>query len=201
MRQLKDIIRDREVRHIVMPGTHNSGMSTISGKIMGGGIDANTQNQGNNILEQLRIGDDYEFYVAHVPDEMTESLTGNTGQPLYDILDEINMFTSENPGEVIFLRFKYLVGFTLTSGGHSWGNDIHGGVLGEFIYRLRIGLDSLRANLDTKVPFEQQNIGNFLDRNGGAGCVIPLLAGRLDKDTEAPGYGIYSAKHINIWDN
>jgi hypothetical protein len=56
MRQLYPVIRDRELRHVVMPGSHDAGMSTISKAWYGLGSSSNTQNQGLSIYDQLRVG-------------------------------------------------------------------------------------------------------------------------------------------------
>lgn len=128
MHSLYDVIKDRDIQNVIIPGTHDPGMSIISHPLLSGGDSANTQTQGINIYNQLRAGarwfdlriasihqttpneGKYGFWATHVNDELAEVVIGNTGEGLTDIIDEINQFTKESPGEVIFFRLKYLVG-------------------------------------------------------------------------------------------
>ncbi|KAH8894659.1 exo-beta-1,3-glucanase [Thozetella sp. PMI_491] len=220
MHRIKDVIKDRDVRHVIFPGTHDSGMSYISGKILSGGSSVNTQTQNLNMYDQLRCGarwfdlriasihqttpneGSYEFWAAHVSDELAEVVLGNTGESLDDIISEINHFTAENPGELIFLRMKYLVGFRKVPslGPIRWGSDINSGILGDFISHLR-GLHNRCTNWDTSKQFHEQPIGNFLGGNGGGGCVIVILDGQIEKSIESVNDGIYSVSHIRFWDD
>ncbi|KAL4920057.1 PLC-like phosphodiesterase [Aspergillus aurantiobrunneus] len=189
MKQIYDVIRDRPLQHIVMPGTHDSGMSTISGEIVSIGSEANTQTQALNIYDQLRVGarwfdvrimsvhqsniDDYAFWVAHVNDETANVPIGNTGESLSDIINEINQFTSENPGEIIFLKLRYLIGIRrVPSGPIRWDNDI----VNNFFTELK-KINNRCGNLDTNTQFQDQHASYFMDQNNGAGCVIFLLNG------------------------
>ncbi|KAL4785448.1 PLC-like phosphodiesterase [Aspergillus varians] len=189
MKLLYDVIKDRPLRHIVMPGTHDSGMSTISGQIVSIGNEANTQTQGLNIYDQLRTGarwfdmrivsvhqsntDDYAFWAAHVNDETANIPVGNTGESLSDIINEINKFTSESPGEIIFVKLRYLIGIRRVPGGPiRWENSI----VNKFFTELK-KINNRCGNLDTNTGFQQQKASYFMDRNRGAGCVIFLLNG------------------------
>jgi hypothetical protein len=55
MKKIYNVIKDRPLKHIIMPGTHDSGMSTISGHLLSGGSVPNTQTQALNIYDQLRV--------------------------------------------------------------------------------------------------------------------------------------------------
>ncbi|KAL2856424.1 PLC-like phosphodiesterase [Aspergillus pseudoustus] len=217
MRQIYDTIKDRPLQHIVMPGTHDSGMSTISGKIVSIGSEENTQTQGLNIYDQLRVGArwfdlriisvhqsntaDYDFWVAHVNDENADVPVGNTGESLADIVSEINRFTSENPGEIIFFRVRYLVGLRRVplGGPIDWDNAI----TNNFFSKLR-AINNRCANLDTSVQFQRQPASYFMDRNNGAGCVIFLLdGGNLQNGVPRASVadGIYAAGQMSVHDN
>jgi hypothetical protein len=217
MKSIYDVIKDRPIRHLVMPGTHDSGMSTISGHLFSGGSKDNTQTQALDIYDQLRAGarwfdlriasihqttpneDDYGFWVTHVNDETAEVAIGNTGEGLEDVIDEINKFTDESPGEIIFFRVKYLIGIRKVPslGPIYWTQDI----VDDFFGRLKT-VNNRCGGLSSTL-FQDQKASYFMDQNDGAGCVLFLLDGHLDDvDTAtAPADGIYSASHMSFWDN
>jgi len=73
MRVLRDVIGGRELRHVVMPGSHDSGMSTLQTGVgnghgwMGGGSVDNTATQGLNIYDQLVYGARFHHIQAAMP--------------------------------------------------------------------------------------------------------------------------------------
>ncbi|KAL4864392.1 hypothetical protein BDV12DRAFT_14363 [Aspergillus spectabilis] len=216
MKQIYDVIKDRPLQHIVMPGTHDSGMSIISGEIVSIGSEANTQTQALNLYDQLRVGarwfdlrimsvhqdntDDYAFWVAHVNDENSNIPIGNTGESLTAVVDEINRFTSENPGEIIFLKVRYLVGIKrIPNGPIKWDNAI----TNTFFTELK-KTNNRCGNLDTNVQFQKQTASYFMDRNNGAGCVIFLLNGdNLPEGVARSSVadGLYPQEQMAVTDN
>jgi hypothetical protein len=219
MHQLYDVIKDRQIRHIVMPGTHNSGMSTISGHILSGGSVTNTQNQALNIYDQLRAGarwfdlriasihqttpneGQYGFWALHVDKERVEVVIGNTGEGLSDIIEEINRFTDENSGEVIFFRLKYLLGIRKVPslGPIDWGQDI----IDDFFYQLK-KVNNRCGNLDVSESFEKRKASFFMDQNNGKGCVVFILNGHLKPEIWSIDDGIYNAssmRFLDYWSN
>ncbi|KAL2257233.1 hypothetical protein VTK26DRAFT_459 [Humicola hyalothermophila] len=218
MRSMYDVIGDRPVRHLIMPGSHDAGMSKITDEIISIGSEPNTQNQGINIYDQLRAGarwfdlrigsvhpnDDagrYNgFWAMHVNDEMATIAIGNTGESLDEVISEINRFTRENPGEIIFLPMRYLVGrYEFPDrGAIMWDTDM----VNDFFDKLK-QINNRCPNLDTDTEFQNQKASYFMDRNEGKGCVIPLLSGRLADDVpwESVGDGIYDISRIGVRDH
>ncbi|KAL6235356.1 hypothetical protein BDW75DRAFT_144158 [Aspergillus navahoensis] len=216
MKQMYDVIKDRPLQHLVMPGTHDSGMSTISGKIVSIGSAANTQTQGLNIYDQLRVGarwfdlrimsvhqsdtTDYDFWVAHVNDETADVPIGNTGESLTDIISEVNRFTSENPGEIIFLKLRYLIGIKQLPGGAiRWDTAI----VNKFFTELR-NVNNRCSNLDTATKFQRQKASYFMDQNNGNGCVLFLLDSSnipTGVPSSSPSDGIYPASAMAVNDH
>ncbi|KAL5051346.1 hypothetical protein BDW71DRAFT_52015 [Aspergillus fruticulosus] len=216
MKQMYNVIKDRPLQHLVMPGTHDSGMSTISGKIVSIGSAANTQTQGLNIYDQLRVGarwfdlrimsvhqsdtTDYAFWVAHVNDETADIPVGNTGESLTDIISEVNRFTSENPGEIIFLKLRYLIGIKRLPGGAiRWDTAI----VNNFFSELK-KINNRCANLDTNTEFQRRKASYFLDQNNGNGCVLFLLDGSnipSGVPSSSPSDGIYPASAMTVNDH
>ncbi|KAK4227797.1 PI-PLC X domain-containing protein 1 [Podospora fimiseda] len=217
MRWIYDTIKDRPIRHLIMPGTHDAGMSTISNKIISVGTSYNTQTQGINIYDQLRAGsrwfdlriasihptDNAEqnngFWILHINDELAETAVGNSGESLDDVINEVNRFTRENPGEVIFFTVRYLVGrFSVPNRGPIyWSPDL----FNDFISKLR-GINNRCPNVDLNTGFENQKAKYFMDQNGGKGCVIIMLNGQnlkgLEKESIADG--IYSTARMQVRD-
>ncbi|CEJ91889.1 hypothetical protein VHEMI07574 [[Torrubiella] hemipterigena] len=218
MKGLYDVIKDRKVQHLYLPGTHDSGMSTISGDLTSIGTAVNTQTQGVNLYDQMRAGarlfdlrvffffffdhlDLHKFYTLHVNDETAEVAVGNTGLSLDQAIDQVNQFTRENPGEIVFFRVRYLIGIRqLPVGGPViWDNAI----TNEFFGKLR-QINNRCPNLDQNTQFSQQKASYFMDQNGGKGCVLFLLNGsNLPSNVphDSPGDGLYKDSMMNVWDN
>lgn len=218
MRSIYDVIRDRPLRHLIMPGTHDSGMSDITGQIISIGAETNTQNQGVNIYDQLRAGarwfdlrvgsvhdnDDAGqvegFWTMHLSDEMAPLAVGNTGEPLDDVIAEVNRFTAESPGEIIFISMRYLVGrFKFPDRGPIvWGH----GLVDAFFAKLR-AINNRCLDLDTRGGLQNHKASYFMDRNDGKGCVILLLSGQLQGDVprESPADGIYDGSALSVRDH
>jgi hypothetical protein len=219
MRGVYDVIRDRPVRHLIMPGSHDAGMSKITNKIVSIGSEENTQNQGVSIYDQLRAGSRWfdlrigsvhpngdasrnnGFWVMHLSDEMATLAIGNTGESLDEVVSEVNRFTAENPGEIIFFSLRYLVGrYEFPDRGPIlWDATL----TNSFFAKLR-GINNRCGNLDTNTGFQNQPASYFMDRNGGKGCVLLLLTGHLDGEgvpREATADGIYDISRISIQDH
>ncbi|KAK4461341.1 PI-PLC X domain-containing protein 1 [Cladorrhinum samala] len=218
MRWIYDTIKDRPIRHLIMPGSHDAGMSRISNKILSIGTVFNTQTQGINIYDQLRAGSRWfdlrvasvhpaydsgrydGFWVLHVNNEMADVVVGNSGESLDDVINEINRFTGENPGEVIFFSVRYLVGrYQVPDRGPIVWTP---GIMNDFFSKLR-AINNRCANLDLGTGFQNQKASYFMDRNGGKGCVIFMLNGqnlREDVPKESLGDGIYAAGRMGVRD-
>jgi hypothetical protein len=114
MRALYPVIKDRQLRHVVVPGAHDAGMGVWSNSW--GGVPANTQTQGLSFYDQIFAGARYfdlrvveyrdhdrEYLAAHVNDELSGFVLGGGGESVKDIIDGINRFNKETPAEVIIL--------------------------------------------------------------------------------------------------
>ncbi|KAI8304164.1 Mutanase [Colletotrichum sp. SAR11_59] len=143
MRSIYDSIRNRRVKDVVMPGTHDSGMSKI-GKFK---------------------------------------------------WQDVNNFTDESPGEVIFLWLKDLVAFEpFEKGGGGRPLDQKEteelfAVLGKIKNRCS-GLDVPKG---VGTQFQDRLMGEFMDMNGGSGCVLVILEGEVADGVpdSLPKEGIY----------
>jgi hypothetical protein len=217
MKGIYNVIKDRQIQHVFMPATHDSGMSRISGKIGSIGTEVNTQTQGLNMYDQLRAGarlfdlrvgsvhevtdhSKYSFWTMHVNAELAQVVIGNTGESLDDVVKEVNQFTAENPGEVIFFRVRYLNGILdiPTAGPIYWSKDI----VNNFFSKLK-GINNRCGNLDLNTKFNKQKASYLMDQNSGNGCVLFLLNGNLKPDVpqDSVADGIYRGSMMDAWDN
>jgi hypothetical protein len=202
MRQLAPVIKRRQLRHVVMPGSHDSGMSVISRAWDGMGIPANTQTQGLNIHNQLLIGIRYfdlrivsvsggKFWAAHVSDEVATAPLGGTGESLDDIIRGVNSFTSEYPGEIIIFWIRYMTDMNLNVpiGKDRWWSEKKAN---EFYTKLE-SIQNRCSDLTDDPKFDRREAREFMDMNGGAGCVLLMLNGKLKDGItfQRPSSGIY----------
>ncbi|KAH8766071.1 PLC-like phosphodiesterase [Diaporthe sp. PMI_573] len=211
-----------EIKHrrLIMPGTHNAGMSELSTAILSGAASSNAQNQLLNVYDQLRVGSrwfdlrvssvhqvpveeccgDYEFWISHLSKELEEVPIGRSGEKFDRVIDEINKFTGENPGEVIVLQFRYLVGIrNVPSHGPIYWDD---NAKNNFFDKLR-RINNRYPNLGTS-SIEQLKMGTLMNFNNGKGCVLIFL------DTEhlkyasepltLPMEGIYKKDGMKFYD-
>ncbi|POR39187.1 Uncharacterized protein TPAR_00621, partial [Tolypocladium paradoxum] len=213
MRSLYSTIKDRAMKHVVMPGTHDSGMSYISTQIMSIGIPANTQTQGLSTYKQLKHGArwldlrvvtvhatvmEHPLWTAHVNDETNFAPIGNTGESLGNVIDNINYFTAESPGEVMFLKFRMLIGIFKVPGQPIHWDDT---LMQEFFDVLKT-INNRCPSLPKK-DFSELTAGELMDRNEGKGCVVILLNQENNKkltkqDSEEDG--IYLQNRMSYYD-
>lgn len=115
MHQNLDMLGDRKLRHISMPGSHDAGMSEFN--IHTGLVrDTNTLTQKFNIAKQLTAGSRWfdirpvissgKFYAGHYSDTGIVGWQGANGQSLSDMIDNINTFTADYD-ELIILDISH----------------------------------------------------------------------------------------------
>lgn len=133
MNMIRKSIRNRQLRHVVLPGSHDAGMSKITAVgWSGGGIPANTETQSLDPYTQLRVGirdfdmrvitvQSKKYYMAHISDETARFPAGATGTSLQEQIDAVNRFTSAYPGEVTIWRIRSMVNM---GGDHFWTKDM-----------------------------------------------------------------------------
>ncbi|EXF84119.1 hypothetical protein CFIO01_05622 [Colletotrichum fioriniae PJ7] len=215
----RDTIRDRTVANVVMPGTHDAGMSKLTDALLSGGSEDNTQTQMLNMYDQLRAGSrwfdlrvssvhqvvnccgNYDFWTMHVSDEVAEVVIGRTGERFDDVINEINRFTDENPGEVIFLQFRYLVGVrNVPSLGLIYWDE---GIKDKFFDKLK-EINNRCPGLDSGL--QTSKIGDLMDKNDNKGCVLIFLnTQHLSKISDKGKHtsaddGIYNIGYIDLTD-
>jgi hypothetical protein len=222
MNSMSKQIANRKIVDMVMPGSHDAGMSKITDAILSGGTESNTRNQMLNIYNQLKVGSrffdlrvssvhqvvnccgNYKFWISHLSSEVGEVPIGRTGESFDEVIKEINDFTSEFPGEVIMLKFRYLVGIrNVPSKGPIYRDQ---DIKDDFFSKLK-QINNRCPNLITKdtTSIEQLTMGE-LQRNKG-GCVLIFLDTRhlsekISDTNEHFSYkdGIYKTTDLSFTD-
>ncbi|KAK0743969.1 pectin lyase fold/virulence factor, partial [Schizothecium vesticola] len=195
MQHLKDVIGPRTVNHVVMPGSHNAGMSAI-GKFSWEATRLNTQNQAYNLYNQLRLGSrwfdlrvviikedgPYSFHTAHTsyPSRPVGDMYGATGATLDEVIGWINQFTNEYPGEVIFLWTKYLWALPadFLENGRSFTKpelEAFYGKLKGINNRCPYGRFGPVPEKRPDVKFDRFLMSTLMEQNNGKGCVLIFL--------------------------
>lgn len=131
---------------------------------------------------------------------------GNSGEILDEVIEEINHFTDENYGEVILLQFRYLSGIrNVPSLGPLYWDEV---IIDDFFDRLKqIKRRCPNLNDGTVIGMDETRIGDFMDMNGGQGCVLFFLHQKNLHSTNpdlfsriSPADGIYQKDGIAFTD-
>ncbi|ORY15484.1 pectate lyase superfamily protein-domain-containing protein [Clohesyomyces aquaticus] len=205
MSTMGGVIKDRQLRHVVVPGAHDAGMSKISVNSgwNGAGTNYNTETQSLDHYNQLRVGTRYfdmrivsvnggDFWSAHVTDEVAAGPGGATGESLDDLIKGVNRFMTDYPGEVIVWYIKYMVDLDngkLNKDARYWNSD----KVKAFYDKLET-INNRCLGLSKSPQLDMQPMKNFMNQNQNKGCVLLLTDGRL-KDglpTERTSSGIYN---------
>lgn len=201
---------DRTLRHICMPGTHNSGMSVKTGGTLFG-IEDITLTQSLSIGQQLRAGARWfdirpvisggVFKTGHYQyiDQM-RSWQGANGQSISEIINQVNSFTAYHP-ELIFLKLSHTRD---TDAGNShypeFSPDQWNSLLKELlgIRYLFVAPNAGTVNLNTLT------LNSFIGQ-GKAAVVVLLESGDVDLSrllsVEYANRGFYKASQCNVFES
>ncbi|KAH7017946.1 pectate lyase superfamily protein-domain-containing protein [Microdochium trichocladiopsis] len=220
--RIKSVIQNRQLRHVVVPGSHDAGMNTISTSASGwtgGGVNFNTETQSLDLYNQLRVGARYfdmriysingdGFWSAHINDDKEKSPVGATGASLDDLIAGVNRFTTDFPGEVIVWFIKGMRNLQIANYNFGWSADTQR----RFLTKLE-GINNRCPDLPLKdlatggVWIDTITMGSYMTSNSGRGCVLLVLdAGAVGSGLEKkrPSSGIYSSENFrrdDTWPN
>lgn len=114
MQQSMGSLANRTLRHICMPGSHDSGMNSFKPGTVGADF-ANTQTQYLDFYNQLVVGSRYfdlrpvisdGQWVAGHYSEVDGVWVGGNGQALADIITQVNQFTAQYK-ELIIINLSH----------------------------------------------------------------------------------------------
>ncbi|PQK17480.1 hypothetical protein BB8028_0007g06750 [Beauveria bassiana] len=187
MKDMYDVIKDRKMHHVVVPGSHDAVMNNITmAGWWGFGSADNTETQSLDLYHQLKVGSRYfdmrissvnngKFYGAHVSDELGKTPAGATGPSLDDLIIGMNRFSNDYPGEVVVWYMKYMTDLSI-KGGTYWSED----KIKEFYDKLETIHNRCPGDLAGNTPLNELSISTFMNANDGKGCVLLLIDGRFD---------------------
>ncbi|KAM3451968.1 hypothetical protein NHJ6243_009470 [Beauveria neobassiana] len=187
MKDMYDVIKDRKLHHVVVPGSHDAAMNNITmAGWWGFGSADNTETQSLDLYNQSKVGSRYfdmrissvnngKFYGAHVSDELGKTPAGATGPSLDDLIIGMNRFSNDYPGEVVVWYMKYLTDLSI-KGGTYWSED----KIKEFYDKLETIHNRCPGDLAGNTPLNELPISTFMYANDGKGCVLLLIDGRFD---------------------
>ncbi|KAG2016773.1 hypothetical protein GB937_005974 [Aspergillus fischeri] len=191
MNRMYAIIKDRELRHVVVPGSHDAGMSSITDSGWNGlGTASNTETQSLDHYNQLRVGVRYfdmrivsidglaSFWAAHVNDETAAAPLGATGESLDSLIAGVNRFTTDYTGEVIVWWVRYMT--NLDNGDLTQANRYWSAALTNAFYDKLEGINNRCPEPSDGGKFNRQPLHTFLDANDGRGCVLIIIDGTLN---------------------
>lgn len=115
MQAILPTIGSKLIRDIVMPESHDAGASELTWQWMG--VPHNTQTQSVHMYTQLLNGARWFdvrpvyykgfWYTGHFSPSVGKNHVGATGRTIEHIINDINRFTSEHPGELIILDLTH----------------------------------------------------------------------------------------------
>jgi hypothetical protein len=117
MREFHDVLSDKTLREICIPGTHDAGMSVRSSGTAFG-FECNTLTQSHSVKKQLEFGSRYfdirpvisggEFRTGHYGNisDVDRTWQGANGQSIKSIIQDINDFASGR-SELIILNLSH----------------------------------------------------------------------------------------------
>ncbi|KAL4733150.1 hypothetical protein BDV11DRAFT_175970 [Aspergillus similis] len=201
MSNLQATIGDRQIKHVVMPGSHDSGMDRISTSWFGSS--PNTQTQGLSIYGQLKVGvryfdlrvvrlNDGTFVATHVNDGRAGTIAGGAASR------QRRLARSSSSG-------RYLVDILEYDVEDRYWNET---TMQEFyskLDRIENRCPNLLEENDSNT-LDELTIGTYLDSSDGAGCVIFINGGTTDPNiqevtTEELDTGIYGTGRLPRTDN
>jgi len=122
---MKDIPPETRLDRIIMPGSHDAGLSVVAGKrglaVLGKKNLILTQDK--NILDQLKVGTRFfdlrvynwgtfkaELYTGHFWEKAGKGVAdaGGYGQSLKEVLTQVQTFLEQNKTETVILKFSHM---------------------------------------------------------------------------------------------
>ena len=174
-------IGSRTMREIVMPSSHDSGMSEITRSY--GGIRHNTATQPFHIYQQLVFGARYfdirpvirygEWYTNHLSDAFgnAQVQVGGFGRTIKNIVADINQFNSEHPGELMIFDLSH----EMNCAPNSWIKSLTDTQWQE-LYNLLGGINDLWSSTNTHLSEDLTTIpiSEFIKPDSRAAVLIRI---------------------------
>ncbi|KAJ9615453.1 hypothetical protein H2200_001528 [Cladophialophora chaetospira] len=178
MSSILDSIGCQTLQQIVIPGTHNSGMSKVQFSSFGS-MASNTKTQESDILGQLNAGARYldirpvyvksDYYTGHYS-KVDGDWRGSAGQSIKEAISDIRTFTSSN-AELVIVYLSHTL--DLSNDGDPFDDD----AWNEVLVRFRNGLKSALWAVDTTDALTTIPISKFIS----CGPAVVIVVDERDK--------------------
>ncbi|THH20231.1 hypothetical protein EW146_g1105 [Bondarzewia mesenterica] len=195
---------NRPLRRICLPGSHDAGMSIISGGTIGA-FPCNCLTQNASVAGQLSMGSRYfdirpvisagHYYTGHYS-QVGDNWLGANGQSIQDVINDINDFTANN-AELIIMTLS-----------HDYNTDVGNISYRHFTQDEWNGLFSLLLSINglfvapgdpTSVDLRNLTLNQFIG-NGRAAVVIIFQPGQQGPSLGSFAYsGFYDNWQLSVF--
>lgn len=199
------LLGGRTLREISIPGSHDAGMSQMTGGTYFAG-ESNTLTQELSILGQLQVGSRYfdirpvlgngkgEYYTGHYS-QVTGSWQGTNGQSIKSIIQDVNEFTKTNK-ELIILNLSHDLNTEVGNRSYRAFNQKEWDTLFEQLK----GINDLYVTHDPNVDLTRIKLNDYI---GGNKAAVVIVVRPSDKGTTLGAYanqGFYLGKNFEVYD-
>lgn len=211
-----NILGNRTLRQLCMPGSHDAGMSirgnSITGGATAGAFDCNVLTQTTGILGQLQFGARYfdirpvigggQYFTGHYSPIIKDKVVwqGANGQSIQSVINDVNTYTAGNK-ELVVLYLSH----DLNTDGIGIGDifyppftqDEWNGLLEQLL-----GLNNLFiVNNPANVDLTMLQLSNFIGGNSAAVIVVVDPSGSGISLGDYANKGFYTASNFTVYNN
>ena len=216
MTNIYDLIKDRTLQEIAIPGSHDAGMNNMDGNTncLTRGNACDTQTQLSTIYEQLGYGSRYfdirpakytmdadPWYTAHLDDADVIGWCGCAGQTMDSVLDDVLKFIGEqetlvkDSKELIILNFSHCYEIWTDDNGDYQGCDCSND---DWVSLRDSVVKTLGGFLVNWSQYQNPAQAIFGDRDASQ---FVLLRFETDAFSSEPASGVYTANDFPIYNN
>ncbi|CAH1391056.1 unnamed protein product [Nezara viridula] len=201
-----DVLGNRTLRQISIPGSHDAGMRTLNGNTVYG-YSCNLLTQSYSFGQQLNLGIRYfdirpvignggEYLTGHY-DYDSGSWQGGNGQSISSIITELNNFT-EAYNELIIVKLSHSLNTEVGSNNYrkfkqeEWEN----------LFQKLDSINFLYINGNSNVHLDQITLNDYTDHGSKASVII--IVDDADSKVELGsrlGKGYFMPNSLDIYDN
>lgn len=202
MEGMLPVIGNKPLRHIVIPGSHDAGMSTITGGTgFGNAMDCQTQSQ--NIGQQLENGARYfdlrptissgQFVSGHYSNTGNSIISwqGANGESFDDIIAQVNAYT-EYHNELIILSTSHMLNTDVGEGNY---RSLTSDEASSLLAKLSSSINHLYVAPDPNMDISLLSLNDFIGNNQPAVVVIVDSGYGLGQYL---GQGFYTPGQFNV---
>jgi hypothetical protein len=189
MHNINSVIGNRKLKYVTMPGSHDAGMHVFAQRY-GGASAGDTVTQIVNVYGQLLAGSRWldlrpcqanngQLYMCHLT-VSNAAVEGGLGQTVAEVIDNVNQFMSDHPGELVILDINSDAGYDLDEcdivevgtcaprlSQDQWNN-----VASKFLHGLKNQCDH---DSNPYTSLSERTINSIMSYDTDQGCVLPVF--------------------------